>query len=471
MSSGLLSFHIVAFGLAVWLGLFLLARDVRRAPLRSAGFGLLLYAAALAGMVLVATSAPEQAARLIRWTRPLLFLPSILWAGTVAHLLPEDAPLREPFVRSWNRLLLPLMAAFYLLSVATDAVFGPDGSVRPGGYLVAGAVALLPLFEVLIMLGVGLRRTGPQRHLGLLLAGLLFFSLSATLLVTPLSGPWRAPITLGMGLDLLLLGVVVAALDAFNEGEAWLPELLRSLLGGLFSALLFAGPVALTMALITGPTLTMSGLLLGLTTLALAHQTFSVPIQGLLDTLAYLGYPRLRAQQAALRQEAQAQVRGATNLDPATLEEAEFARLTRRALSHFGNLPKLAASPLTRLVLVETRLQEEGREDSTLERAAVLKLILAESIQRLAPVDEPGEMFVSTDEWRHFNALYYPYVVGLRPFSRRAAHDDLSPAEKQALTWFRTSVPERTLYNWQRAAALLVARDLRERGRLGKTED
>ena len=33
------------------------------------------------------------------------------------------------------------------------------------------------------------------------------------------------------------------------------------------------------------------------------------------------------------------------------------------------------------------------------------------------------------------------------------------------LDWFRTQVPQRTLYNWQNAAAALVARDLRERSR------
>ena len=37
-------------------------------------------------------------------------------------------------------------------------------------------------------------------------------------------------------------------------------------------------------------------------------------------------------------------------------EDEEFVRLTRRALSHFGNLSKLTASPLTRLPAVEARL-------------------------------------------------------------------------------------------------------------------
>jgi len=58
--------------------------------------------------------------------------------------------------------------------------------------------------------------------------------------------------------------------------------------------------------------------------------------------------------------------------------------------------------------------------------------------------------------------------VGLKPYSRRSAngHDDhTGPAAREALAWLRASVPERTLYNWQNAAAALVAQDLRARNR------
>jgi hypothetical protein len=96
-----------------------------------------------------------------------------------------------------------------------------------------------------------------------------------------------------------------------------------------------------------------------------------------------------------------------------------------------------------------------------LERAAVLKTLLAESIARLKPLT--GEDFGASDEWRYYNALYFPYVAGLKPYSRRTLHDDgLAPAEQAALDWFQAQVPERTLHNWQNAAARLVAQDLRE---------
>jgi hypothetical protein len=125
-----------------------------------------------------------------------------------------------------------------------------------------------------------------------------------------------------------------------------------------------------------------------------------------------------------------------------------------------GNLPRLSASPLTRLAVVEGRLLERGAGDNTLERAAELKVLLSESIERLKPRGQ-GD-FGTAGAWRHYNALYFPYVAGLKPYSRRADQTNLDPAAGEALSWFQAQVPERTLYNWQKAAARLVAQDLRE---------
>jgi hypothetical protein len=121
----------------------------------------------------------------------------------------------------------------------------------------------------------------------------------------------------------------------------------------------------------------------------------------------------------------------------------------------------LAANPLTRLPVIEARLAARGEQDNTLERAAELKALLAESITRLKP--RTDDDFGTSDEWRYYNALYFPYVAGLKPYSRRNAYDNgLDPIEQAALDWFQVTVPERTLHNWQNAAARLVAQDLRE---------
>jgi hypothetical protein len=72
--------------------------------------------------------------------------------------------------------------------------------------------------------------------------------------------------------------------------------------------------------------------------------------------------------------------------------------------------------------------------------------------------------FGMTDEWRYYNALHFPYVVGLKPYTRRADYDSLDETSRAALDWFQTSVPERTLHNWQNAAAKLIAEEIRRSG-------
>jgi hypothetical protein len=45
-----------------------------------------------------------------------------------------------------------------------------------------------------------------------------------------------------------------------------------------------------------------------------------------------------------------------------------------------------------------------------------------ESAARLKP--RANSDFGTTSEWRHYNALYYPDVVGLKPYRIRADYDD-----------------------------------------------
>jgi hypothetical protein len=228
-----------------------------------------------------------------------------------------------------------------------------------------------------------------------------------------------------------------------------------------FAVVLFGGQVVLVMVLGPGSTIAMLTVLIMVIATAVITQTFADPIQAALDSLVFARFPRVRRTRAELRAAASAAPRTDDSLDPAELTEAQFNRYTRKALSNMGNLPRLAASPLTQLPLIANRLAERGVDGNTLESAAELKAILTESIERLRPRDQ-GE-FGTTDEWRHYNALYFPYVAGLRPYSRRANPYDLDEPTEAALDWFRSQVPERTLYNWQKAAARLVAQDLRER--------
>ena len=252
-------------------------------------------------------------------------------------------------------------------------------------------------------------------------------------------------------------------LDAFEDGEAIWPDFIKSFIYTIAVVLLFGGQIMLVMALSTGVTFPLFLLLLTTITVAVILQTGSGTFQSVLDKIAFAPSPQIQQERTQLRAAYEATQRLDTSSDLSQLDNKEFTRLTRRALSHMGNLPKLAANPLTRLPLVDSRLHQRGLQENTLARATELKTILAESIERLKP---PGNgAFDSSDAWRHYNALYYPYILGLKPYSRRANYDQLNPAEKEACDWFRAQVPERTLYNWQNAAAKLIAQDIREQSR------
>jgi hypothetical protein len=428
------------FGFTLWLGLYLLARDLRKAGLRFAGLGLVSYAVGLAYTAL-SIGAPQPYHYL-----PVV-LPSAFWMLAAAHLDP-DSP------QTTSRVDAAAAFAMIALSLLLGAVL-PDSAART----VLSLLSFLFLARALMRLS----RSLPRSLRTLQITAILFFSLGVGLLLFPLLGIPDWVIVLAISVDLVVLGYTVAVQDAYNEGTLILPDALRSLAGAGLAAFVLALQVALVM-LFTGQSSPPFLLLLYVVVAtAIALQTASLPLQAVIDRLIFSNRPRVQQERTLLRavSEAVPQVDEAVNL--MTMDDAEFARLTRRALSHYSDLGKLAANPLTRLPMIDHRLQ--GRSDHQLERANELKTLLREGIDCLKPA--AGDAFQSGDEWRYYNALYYPYVVGLKPYSRRTLHDDeLPPAQQDALEWFQTYVPERTLYNWQTAAAKLVAQHLREQARV-----
>lgn len=398
-----LSIEVLLSGFSLWLGLYLLGRDPDDSKLRWTGLGLVVYAVTLALNSLIPYAPAAVGQQLGRWQQRFLFGPALCWLLLLVLLWRDDIPFRT-------------------------------------------------------------RLKSHPKPVGAILAATLFFSLGLGLFLFPLEWLPRAWILAGIGIDLLLLGLAIAVLDALDLGEYLLPHLLRSLDYAFFAALLFGGQVALVMALSTGVTFSMLILLYTIIAAAILVQTLSGPMQSALDRIAFARWPQLRQAQAQLRAAADAVRRVDSTLDLDAMNEEAFVRLTRRALSHMGDLPRLAASPLTRLQLVEARLAQRDAPANTLERAAELKAVLTESIEGLKPRDK-GD-FGSSDEWRYYNALYYPYVAGLKPYSRRAPFNhEVDGTTQLALEWFRSQVPQRTLHNWQNAAAELVAQDLRERSR------
>lgn len=271
--------------------------------------------------------------------------------------------------------------------------------------------------------------------------------------------PWTWLLT-GVGTFLWALDLTLARRGVIAVGEAFWPDAMRSLAASALAALLFGLPVVITMWVTTDDMPAVRALLCVTIALAVSTQVFAEPLQRMVDRLVFRSRPALNQARADLRATAAMLPKADDQIDLSTVSEAEFGRLTRRALSCYGDLPRLAASPLLRLPIIDVRLAEHRHGDNTLARAAELKQLLHEAILHLRPANAVG--FSSSDDWRHYNALYYPYVVGLKPYSRRSEAYDLDAAGQEALDWLRTYVPERTLYNWQNAAAQLVAQYLRE---------
>ena len=254
----------------------------------------------------------------------------------------------------------------------------------------------------------------------------------------------------------------MALWDAFDEGQALRAGMLRSFVGTVLVAALFGGQALIGIAVVGGGESTtrtvLTVLLFSSLAIAIAITVLADPLAGGLDRLAFIGSPALRADRATLRgTEAALPLRSADLL--AGIDDDSFARLTRRALGHYGDLTKLVASPLTALPAIDQRLTARGLPDQPFERANELKALLADRIAALKPRD--GADFGTTEQWRYYNALYFPYVVGVRAYAQNATAAGLDPTARQAWQWLVTEVPQRSLHNWQNAAARVIAADLR----------
>lgn len=116
---------------------------------------------------------------------------------------------------------------------------------------------------------------------------------------------------------------------------------------------------------------------------------------------------------------------------------------------------------------IDARLAARAAPDQPLERANELRALLAEHIDRLKPRND-GD-FGTTEQWRYYNALYFPYVAGVRAYAQNATAAGLDPVARQAWQWMVTEVPQRSLHNWQNAAARLIAAELRDPAAIGSS--
>lgn len=380
-----------AFGIAWWLGLYLLARDPGKPVLRRAGFGLCSYAAALVVDQLGLSGAAHVGVVLV-------CLPALVWSG-VFTLLADDS---GGIDRWWRLGCLPLF---------TVAAVGVLAGFRPAVITLAviTALALSGGLLALVRRWPLVRRRG---RVGLLLIASLMVVLVGWLLLLGLGVLPSGLLLACMAPDLVALGWVIAVFDAFDEGEVLGPDMLRSALVAAIAAVVFGGQVGIAMVVTDEP---LVGLLYGTVAAAIAVQVFASPLQAAVDRVAFRS-GRLRRARGELRYVVDALARKDSATRLAELDDAEFARLTRRALSHYGDLGKLVSNPLVDLPVIGTRLACRGAADAPLERASELKTVLGECIARLRP--KTDDEFGTSEEWRHYNALYFYYVRGIRPLQR-----------------------------------------------------
>src|SRR6476660_8169584 len=401
----------LVFSLSWWLGLYLLARDPRKPVLVLAAIGLTSFASVVALDAVRVVSGSDVLSSIEVY---LVVVPGIAW---FAVLLEMSRPSDTWRSRAGEIALVVCVAAVAFLGAAMAG--NVDGPLRMGHWVMFAAVSLSSLGAMV----KAVLMKPPQPVVTFVVLATLFFALGNAILIIPLGlvPSWLA--LASTGFDVALLGVAVAIGDAFDEGQALRADMLRSFAATAVVALLFGGQLLIGLA-VSGQETALTVLLFTSLGIAIAINVLADPLAGLLDRLAFSRSPDLRADRAALRRtEAALPLRSANPLD--TVDEQSFARLTRRALGHYGDLTKLVASPLTALPVIDERLAARGAPDHPLERANELKAVLADGIERLKPL--VCNDIATTEKWRYYNSLYFPYVVGVRAYAQNATASGLDP--------------------------------------------
>ncbi|MEV7622706.1 hypothetical protein [Actinoplanes sp. NPDC089786] len=418
------SVAVPVFALACWLASYLIGRDPRRRLLWRAAAALVAYAVGVAAWT-IAPAGPV--------AEVFLCVPALLWAGVAIGLLPEEMPERAPLDRGW---------------LVTSAVFLAAVIVAPGAIRL---VAVAPLVGGLVLLWRFRERVRPSVLPAAVTVVALLYTFTLVALLVPIDLGAPALVLAAAGLDLAVLGYLVAVSDATEAGERLWPDLRRSATGAAMGALLVGGLATLTMLAVPDRWL-VTVLQFVIVGVVMAYAGLFGPVRRGLDRIAFPHDDRLRQDRQALALLSEALPRRRERHTLLAVSEDEFRRLTGQALDNFGDLARLLRSPLIDLPTVDRRLTGENAE-KPMARALQLRAVLQESVARL----KPDGLFGTTEEWRHYNALHYCCVVGLRPYDRKPVGDGLDRDSRRALEWFRRYVPRRSLRQWQREGAAMVA--------------
>ncbi|XVU24475.1 hypothetical protein ACQPZJ_45865 [Actinoplanes sp. CA-054009] len=416
---------VPVFALAWWAACYLLGRDPVRAATGRAAAALMAYSAGVVVWTVEPNSMPAQV---------LFCAPALLWAGAAVSLLPAALPERRQIDLGW----MVLSAAFLITVVA----------LPEAGRL----VVLAPLAGGVVLLWRFRDQVRPPMLPAALAVAAVLYGVTLTALLLPVSLGVPILVVAALGLDLLILGFLVAVNDAMLAGERLRPDLIRSVLGAVAAVVLLGGPAALTMIAVDSDAVRI--LQFALVAVAMTLAGLSGAVQRALNAVAFRRDGRLRSDRAALLMVVEALPR---RRHTRNASDDDFRRFTQQALDNYGDVGRLMRSPLTGLPMIDRRLA--GRTpDQPLERALELRRVLHEGVDRLRPAGE----FDTTDSWRLYNALHYCQVLGLNPYARRPNTDGLDRDTRRALDWMRRKVPRRTLRRWQAEGATVIAARLRD---------
>lgn len=449
--------QISAYFISLTLAGYLLSRG-RFHPISVAAAGVLIsYALIQADLYL----GHEFGGR-VEWVSRLLWvaypLPVVLWTRIAILLRPGDQLALD---RAWWTLLMPIAMVLVFGGWVGNELMDFQ-THDPGPLFWAYAIYNVGVTAVAAgLLHQNFKATTKQDRAycpfnALRLAGLAYLGGMMCLLPGWFSTAFVFAFVVA---DVIMFGIAAIVYDAVSEGQAVRRDLSFTLLKVLLAFIIIVTPWGI--ALLTADTWTPALALALLGTLAVI--SLGIPLGGqieqFLDRLLFRSDSKDAEAREALRTLMLNEVRRPEAAPAiASLDHADFVRLTRRALSHMQNLPRLAASPLTDMQIVAKRLTQEA---NSIHRAHELRQVLAECIETLRP--QSPEKFGTTDEWRFFNALYYPYVVGVSPYKNHPSGEDVDSSTANMLKWFQVNVPPRTLYNWQNRGAELIAELLLER--------
>jgi hypothetical protein len=447
--------YFLFFGALFWLGLYIAQREWKNPILKLLSLSLIFSSVFSAVSILLEYPPFQKSVYVIYIREVFVCITVLLLSGSLLFHRPEEIRKESNWIKIWSYTIVPL---FFIVSIGLLWLIGVKSYT-----LFSQVLVLFCAGYLFITVCVSFRRLVGKSTIWKKLSYVVFVLIYLVGLIFPIMQPERFVILLFVlkSISLFSIGIIIYGGIIVEQREKWIPDFVRSLDYTMLLTFVFSGQIVLMIFLISSFHLATSLLLLLSISISIFVQVYFRHIQAAFDYIAFSTFPKLREERAYLRTTEEIKLFVDEEVANADMNEEELAKMTRRALSHFGDLKKLATNPLTQINLIDIRLEQKGLSKDVLNRANELKSILLECMEQIKPQQEKG--FGTTDEWRFYNSLYFPYVIGIKPYSKKYFNDQLSEEEQLALEWFRVNVPERTFYNWSRIGAQLVATKMMEK--------